>query len=368
MLQTRVGKRTGRAALKMAVDMVSETGHPADQGRGGPAGDRGPPGGGPPPPVLRRQLAGVRPGSGRLAGAAVGRAYFSADDAAAAAGRGEPVVLVRTETSPEDVHGMLAAEGVLTARGGLVSHAAVVARGWGKPAVVGAESLRIGTHHVTAGGVTVSEREWLSVDGTSRHRGGGRGPPHPGRPPRRVRGAPRLGRRDQGRAPRGAGQRRHRGRRRQRPAVGRRGDRAVPDRAHVLGGGPAPGGAAHDPGRQSRRRAARRSSSSGGSQRADFVEILAAMDGLPVTVRLLDPPLHEFLPSTHELAVKRGDERLRRRGAAALRRRPGVAGGEPDARDPRRAARRDQAGALRHAGASPDGGGPTAGGRRAVTR
>ena len=80
-------------------------------------------------------------GLGASPGAAVGRIYFTADDAAAAAERGEQVVLVRSETSPEDVHGMLAAEGILTARGGLVSHAAVVARGWGKPAVVGAEVL-----------------------------------------------------------------------------------------------------------------------------------------------------------------------------------------------------------------------------------
>ncbi len=83
--------------------------------------------------------------SGASPGAAVGRIYFTANDAAAAAERGEPVILVRSETSPEDVHGMLAAEGILTARGGLVSHAAVVARGWGKPAVVGAEVLRLAT-------------------------------------------------------------------------------------------------------------------------------------------------------------------------------------------------------------------------------
>jgi pyruvate,orthophosphate dikinase len=73
----------------------------------------------------------------------VGRVYFTADDAAAAAERGRDVILVRSETSPEDVHGMLAAKGILTARGGLVSHAAVVARGWGKPAVVGAEAVKI---------------------------------------------------------------------------------------------------------------------------------------------------------------------------------------------------------------------------------
>ena len=76
-------------------------------------------------------------------GAAVGRVYFTADDAADAADRGEKVILVRSETSPEDVHGMSVAEGILTARGGLVSHAAVVARGWGIPAVVGADAVKI---------------------------------------------------------------------------------------------------------------------------------------------------------------------------------------------------------------------------------
>ena len=104
-------------------------------------------------------------GLGASPGAAVGRIYFTADDAAAAAERGEPVVLVRNETSPEDVHGMLASEGILTARGGLVSHAAVVARGWGKPAVVGAEVLRLGDHQVTAGDVTLYEGDWVSLDG-----------------------------------------------------------------------------------------------------------------------------------------------------------------------------------------------------------
>ena len=143
MLQTRVGKRTGAAALQMAVDMV----RPSDLGISKAEAvsritedhlDS----------VLHPQFAGSgytvwAKGLGPAPGAAVGRIYFTADDAAAAAERGEKVVLVRSETSPEDVHGMLASEGILTARGGLVSHAAVVARGWGKPAVVGAEVLRL---------------------------------------------------------------------------------------------------------------------------------------------------------------------------------------------------------------------------------
>src|SRR5580704_17194036 len=124
MLQTRVGKRTGRAALRMAVDMAAEktihltraealeriTGEHLEQ-------------------VLHPQFTGsghtvLARGLGASPGAAVGRVYLTADDAQAAALRGEAVVLVRSETSPEDVHGMLASEGILTARGGLVSHAA----------------------------------------------------------------------------------------------------------------------------------------------------------------------------------------------------------------------------------------------------
>ncbi len=167
MLQTRVGKRTGRAALVMAVDMVSEqaihlsreeaigriTGEHLEQ-------------------VLHPQFAGdvhvaLATGLGASPGAAVGRAYLTADAAQEAAARGEQVILVRSETSPEDVHGMLASEGILTARGGLVSHAAVVARGWGKPAVVGAEGLRIGESSFAVGDTVVAEGDWLSIDGTN---------------------------------------------------------------------------------------------------------------------------------------------------------------------------------------------------------
>ena len=93
--------------------------------------------------------------------------YFTADDAVDASERGEKIVLVRNETSPEDVHGMQVAEGILTARGGLVSHAAVVARGWGIPAIVGADAVKIADHHFTAGGTTVNEGDVISLDGTT---------------------------------------------------------------------------------------------------------------------------------------------------------------------------------------------------------
>src|SRR4051794_23403699 len=167
MLQTRVGKRTGAAALKMAVDMTRDrkiklsrdeaimrvTEEHLDQVPP-PQSEN------PTPPPLTKGLAASP-------GAAVGRVYFTADDAVTAAERGEKVVLVRTETSPEDVHGVMVAEGILTSRGGLVSHPAVVARGWGKPAVVGASSLDIRDHSFSASGTTVQEGDVISINGTT---------------------------------------------------------------------------------------------------------------------------------------------------------------------------------------------------------
>src|SRR5207249_10885401 len=122
--------------------------------------------------VLQPQFANkaatvIAKGLAASPGAAVGRAYFSADDAADAADRGEKVILVRTETSPEDVHGMSVAEGILTSRGGLVSHAAVVARGWGKPAVVGAEKIRIKGKSFSIDRTTINEGDTLSINGTT---------------------------------------------------------------------------------------------------------------------------------------------------------------------------------------------------------
>ena len=143
MLQTRVGKRTGAAALRMAVEMTTQKGWKITQAEAlqrveADHLDQ----------VLHPQFEGgdkkvIAKGLAASPGAAVGRVYFTADDAVDASERGEAVVLVRNETSPEDVHGMQVAEGILTARGGLVSHAAVVARGWGIPAVVGADAVKI---------------------------------------------------------------------------------------------------------------------------------------------------------------------------------------------------------------------------------
>ncbi len=303
MLQTRVGKRTGRAALRMAVEMTKDrairltqaealsriTEEHLEQ-------------------VLHPQFASgdyqiVASGLGASPGAAVGRAYFDADDAAAAAERGERVILVRNETSPEDVHGMLASEGILTARGGLVSHAAVVARGWGKPAVVGAEKLRISAHGCTVGTTTISEGDWISIDGTAGDVVLGQMALTEAKPPPEfatvLRWADtirkgRLGvRANADNGPDAANARR----------MGAEGiglcrtehmfiaeDRLPIVRRMILADDQAEETAALEELRV--------------AQRADFVEILREMDGLPVTVRLLDPPLHEFLPDTSELALK----------------------------------------------------------------
>ncbi|MGH9151861.1 MAG: pyruvate, phosphate dikinase [Acidimicrobiales bacterium] len=304
MLQTRVGKRTGRAALRMAVDMTKGrkwrishdeavlrvTAEHLDQ-------------------VLHPQFSGqdmtiIAKGLAASPGAAVGRAYFSADDAAAAAGRGERVILVRTETSPEDVHGMIAAQGILTSRGGLVSHAAVVARGWGKPAVVGAESVRIRGRSFTVGAVTVDEGDVIAIDGTSGDVVLGEVELSMGEPPKefatilgwadKVRKGRMAVRANADNGPDAANARRFGAEgiglcRTEHMFLGD--DRLPVVRAMILAATPDEEAAALE--------------KLLAVQRADFEEILEAMDGLPVTVRLLDPPLHEFLPSTEELAVKK---------------------------------------------------------------
>ncbi|MGO9029869.1 MAG: pyruvate, phosphate dikinase [Acidimicrobiales bacterium] len=303
MLQTRVGKRTGAAALRMAVDMVGEktiklskeeainrvTGEHLDQ-------------------VLHPQFAVsghkiLAKGLGASPGAAVGRVYLTADRAQAAAEAGEPVVLVRTETSPEDVHGMLAAEGILTARGGLVSHAAVVARGWGKPAVVGAEGLRVADSSFTAGDVTVEEGDWISVDGTTGIVVLGQVPLAQGETPPEfdtvlawadeIR-AGHLGVRANADNGPDATNARNLGAegiglcRTEHMFLGE--DRLPIVRRMILASTPAEEESSLEHLRV--------------AQKSDFEEILEAMDGLPVTIRLLDPPLHEFLPDTQELAIK----------------------------------------------------------------
>jgi len=303
MLQTRVGKRTGVAALRMAVEMTKGrkwkiskeeaiqrvTAEHLDQ-------------------VLHPQFASsdlpvIAKGLGASPGAGVGRAYFTADAAAEAAERGEKVVLVRNETSPEDVHGMIVAEGILTARGGLVSHAAVVARGWGKPAVVGAEAIKISGKSFTSGGTTVLEGDTISVNGTTGEVVFGEVELLEAEPPPEfdvvlgwadevrkgklavranadtgadAENAVRFGAEGIGLC------------RTEHMFLGE--DRLPVVRRMILADTPGDEAVALEELRK--------------VQKADFEEILEAMDGLPVTVRLLDPPLHEFLPRTDELMVK----------------------------------------------------------------
>jgi pyruvate,orthophosphate dikinase len=303
MLQTRVGKRTGRAALRMAVEMTTDPGirltrAEAVQRVTAEHLEQ----------VLHPQFAGtgqtvLTKGLGASPGAAVGRVYLTADDAAAAAERGERVILVRSETSPEDVHGMLAAEGILTARGGLVSHAAVVARGWGKPAVVGAEKVRIAGRSFTVGATVVNEGDWISLDGTAGEVVLGQVELAEAKASEEfetllgwadvIRKGHLKVRANADNGPDAANGR----------GMGAEGiglcrtehmfiaeDRLPIVRRMIL----AENAAAEDAALEELRVA----------QRADFIEILEAMDGLPVTVRLLDPPLHEFLPDTGELAIK----------------------------------------------------------------
>ncbi|HSQ21254.1 MAG TPA: pyruvate, phosphate dikinase, partial [Coriobacteriia bacterium] len=170
MLQTRIGKRTARAALKIAADMVGEgmiTREEALQ-RIDPAQlDQ----------LLHPQFDKsanydvLTKGLNASPGAAVGEAVFSADDAAEAAAEGRKVILVRWETTPDDLHGMDAAQGILTSHGGKTSHAAVVARGMGKPAVCGAEALKIDAKakQATVSGtdVVIREGDVISLDGTT---------------------------------------------------------------------------------------------------------------------------------------------------------------------------------------------------------
>ena len=317
MLQARVGKRTGVAALRMAVDMTTDkhirltraeavsriTPDHLEQ-------------------VLHPRLAPndfpvLTAGLGASPGAAVGTVVFTADDAVAHAARGESVILVRKETNPEDVHGMMAASGILTSRGGLVSHAAVVARGWGKPAVVGADAIKVTGREFRVGDVVVREGQAVSIDGSTGEVVLGRVPlelPEPSREFETILSWADALRRGHlsVRANADTGADAAHARRLGAEGIGLcrtehmflRDDRLPVVRQMILARTPAEEQEALDELRR--------------VQHLDFVEILEAMDGLPVTVRLLDPPLHEFLPSVEELDVKaatgtltKGEERLR---------------------------------------------------------
>ncbi len=317
MLQTRVGKRTAEAAFAIAAELVAERLITPDESLARVSGDG----------LARLMfprfdsratgevLARGLPAS---PGAAVGAVVFDSAEAVRRSAAGERVVLVRQETTPDDLPGMVAAQAVLTSRGGKTSHAAVVARGMGKVCVCGAEELTVDTRarrFTTRDGTVVREGTIISVDGSA-------GAVYRGAAPlvdSEVMRYLETGERDEQsavvRAVAGALQ--------QADAVRRLGVRANADtpedaaRARRFG---AQGiGLCRTEhmflGKRRKlveemilaRSDAERDLALDALlplQRRDFIGILAAMDGLPVTIRLLDPPLHEFLPDRTELAVR----------------------------------------------------------------
>ncbi len=296
MLQTRNGKRTAKAALRIAVELAQEKLISKQEAvtRVDPAAldqllhptiD---------PDAERKIIATGLPAS---PGAACGEIVFSSDEAELLRSQGHRVILVRVETSPEDIHGMHAAEGILTTRGGMTSHAAVVARGMGKPCVSGASALRVDyrTQTMTAGGMTLKKGETLTIDGST-------GQVLVGRVPMRE---PELAG-EFGTLMKWADAART-------LKVRANADTPADARAAVKFGAEGIGlcRTEHMFFEEDRIRAvremilaedekARRSALAKllPMQRADFVELFNIMGGLPVTIRLLDPPLHEFLPHT----------------------------------------------------------------------
>ncbi|SOE17638.1 pyruvate phosphate dikinase [Hoeflea halophila] len=298
MLQTRSGKRTAKAALKIAVDMAGEglISHEEAVLRIDPSSlDQLL------HPTIDPHAARDIIGSGLPAspGAATGEIVFTSDEAVEAAKTGRKVILVRVETSPEDIHGMHAAEGILTSRGGMTSHAAVVARGMGTPCVSGAGGLRIDARNGTlvSLGATLKAGDVITLDGsTGQVLKGAVAMLQPelsgdfGRIMEWADAARRMKVRTNAETPADARAARSFGA----EGIGLcrtehmffEGDRITAMREMILAG--TEGG---------RRTALAKLLP---MQRSDFIELFEIMKGLPVTIRLLDPPLHEFLPKTDE--------------------------------------------------------------------
>jgi len=323
MLQTRVGKRTAAAAFRIATQLVDEQLITMDEALQRVTGaqlaqlmfpqfDAG----------AEREL--LTRGMAASPGAAVGRVVFDSATAVAWAARGERVLLVRRETNPEDLEGMIAAGGILTSRGGKTSHAAVVARGMGKTAVCGADALEVdaSAKQASAGGVTINEGDLLSIDGSTGEVFLGDMPVVPSpvvlyleqgldaaleavgedsadlmRAVDRLLAHADSVRRMTVRANADTAEDADRARRMGAEGIGLcrtehmfLGDRRVLIERVILAD------TAED-----------RSAALAAllpPQRADFEELLSTMDGLPTTIRLLDPPLHEFLPDRADLMVK----------------------------------------------------------------
>ena len=328
MLQTRSAKRTAAAAVRIATDLVNEGLISKEEalGRIEPAHvdqllrDQF-------DPAARASAARIAKGLNASPGAAVGRAVFDADTAVDWVGQGERVVLVRVETSPDDFHGMAVAQGILTARGGATSHAAVVARQIGKPCVAGCHELVIdyATDTATANGISFAEGDWISVDGSTGEVFVGALPTVSARFEDQPELQTILGWADEVRRmqvwtnadkPEEAAMARRYGAQ----GIGlcrtehmfREGERLEIVRGAILVANAAT--------------RAKAKVAAGGSltadeteavgifdaamgklevlQQGDFEGIFRAMDGLPVVIRLIDPPLHEFLPNLEEQLVK----------------------------------------------------------------
>jgi len=317
MLQTRVGKRTAAAAFRIAVQLVDQGLIDMDEALSRVTGDQ-----------LAQlmfprfdvsgEVRQITRGVSASPGAAVGQAVFDSGRAVEQAAAGQDVILVRRETNPDDLHGMIASRGILTSRGGKTSHAAVVARGMGKTCVCGAEELDVdlaGRKFTAPGGITVAEGDVISIDGTS-------GSVYLGEVPvmaspvveyfegklgpgadelvsavSRIMAHADASRRLGVHANADTGPDCARARRFGAEGVGLvrtehmfLGERRQLIERLILAGDEATRQSALD--------------ALEPLQRGDFVEILEAMDGLPVTIRLIDPPLHEFLPDLTELSVK----------------------------------------------------------------
>ena len=305
MLQTRNGKRTGAAAVKFAVDMVAEglindqeavmrvepqhldqLLHPVIE------------------PSSKGQLTTLTVGLPASPGAAVGRIVFTADAAVEEAEKGNPVVLVRAETTPEDIHGMEAAKGILTSRGGMTSHAAVVARGMGSPCVAGAGDVNVDSKagRIVCDGHALSTDDWISIDGSTGEVFLGKA--------KTIDPDPASG--DFAKFMEFVD--RHRTARVRANAETPRDARM----ARIFGAeGIGLCRTEHmffEPERIEHVRQmilAEDAETRGDAlakllpmQRQDFVKLFEVMDGYPVIVRTLDPPLHEFLPNREELMVE----------------------------------------------------------------
>jgi pyruvate, orthophosphate dikinase len=321
MLQTRTGKRTAAAAFRMAVDMTNEKLIKVEEALQRissddierlfyPVLD---------PKLARNELLSRKfaEGINAVPGAAVGKAVFTAEEAEKWAAKGEKVVLVRRETSPEDVGGMYVAQGILTATGGKTSHAAVVARGWGKCCIVGAEKIDIdaAAKKMTIGGKVVKEGDWITLDG-------GDGSVYTGQidlqrpePPAayetlmkwtdKIR---KLGVRTNADTPQDS---------RVARAMGAEGIGLCRTEHMFFKDFEHPEKSAERQEAIQEMILADTSEARRAAlakllpfQRRDFIGIFESMNGLPVTIRLIDPPLHEFVPhdaaKQAELAKKIG--------------------------------------------------------------